>query len=89
MGSTISYLQRYTVLSLTGLATEDQDDDGQEAGVKYIDEKQISQITDLMNEHLKESDHEDFLKWANIQTIETIRAENFNAVVSSIKASNK
>ena len=28
IGSTISYLQRYTLLALTGLATQDQDDDG-------------------------------------------------------------
>lgn len=28
IGSTVTYLQRYTLLSLTGLATADQDDDG-------------------------------------------------------------
>lgn len=28
IGSTVTYLQRYTVLALTGLATSDQDDDG-------------------------------------------------------------
>lgn len=28
MGSTITYLQRYTLLAATGLATQDQDDDG-------------------------------------------------------------
>lgn len=29
VGSAITYLQRYTLLAITGLATEDQDDDGQ------------------------------------------------------------
>jgi len=33
IGSTVTYLQRYTVLALTGLATQDQDDDGN-AGAK-------------------------------------------------------
>ena len=32
IGSTISYLERYTILALTGLATHDMDDDGKEAG---------------------------------------------------------
>ena len=31
LGSAISYLQRYTLLSLTGLATEEMDDDGKAA----------------------------------------------------------
>lgn len=31
IGSTVSYLQRYTLLSLVGLATEGQDDDGRAA----------------------------------------------------------
>ena len=31
-GSTITYLQRYTLLSATGLATDEQDDDGRAAG---------------------------------------------------------
>ena len=34
IGSTITYLERYTLLALTGLATYDQDDDGRTAGGK-------------------------------------------------------
>ena len=32
IGSTVSYLERYTILALTGLATHDMDDDGKEGG---------------------------------------------------------
>ena len=32
IGSTVTYLQRYTLLALTGLATHDQDDDGKSSG---------------------------------------------------------
>ena len=32
IGSTVTYLQRYTLLALTGLATYDQDDDGKASG---------------------------------------------------------
>lgn len=34
LGSAITYLQRYTLLAITGLATEDQDDDGHAAGIR-------------------------------------------------------
>ena len=34
IGSTVTYLQRYTLLALTGLATADQDDDGKGADTK-------------------------------------------------------
>lgn len=33
LGSAVTYLQRYTILALTGLATKDSDDDGQNAQV--------------------------------------------------------
>jgi hypothetical protein len=33
LGSAITYLQRYTLLSITGLATEEQDDDGESSTV--------------------------------------------------------
>lgn len=51
--SAITYLKRYTLTSLLGLATED--DDGEAAvapskpAVKYINEKQESELVDLMD----------------------------------------
>lgn len=42
IGSTVSYLQRYTLLAITGTATQDQDDDGKSFGLKDImDEGQL------------------------------------------------
>ena len=47
IGSTITYLERYTLLAATGLATDDMDDDAQ--GVtEVIDNKQLNQITDMI-----------------------------------------
>lgn len=37
VGSTVSYLQRYTLLSAVGLATQDMDDDGRGAGAPQGD----------------------------------------------------
>jgi len=90
MGSTISYLQRYTILALTGLATEDQDDDGITAEVRYIDERQISEITDLLNSNETiAADQDAFMKWAGIETVETIKANDYGRVISAIKGAGK
>jgi hypothetical protein len=38
VGSTVTYLQRYTLMSLLGLAAKDMDDDGKGAGAKQMPE---------------------------------------------------
>lgn len=55
VGSTVTYLQRYTLLAATGMATEDQDDDGTGAGPEPAktladDRKKLNEIVDLVNE---------------------------------------
>lgn len=47
IGSTVTYLQRYTLLALTGLATYDQDDDGAGAGKP---KPEIPEMTDANKE---------------------------------------
>lgn len=41
VGSTVTYLQRYTLLAATGMAVQDQDDDGRQ-GIKGMTEQQIA-----------------------------------------------
>jgi hypothetical protein len=41
VGSTVTYLQRYTLLSATGMAVQDQDDDGR--GGKRMPEAEVEQ----------------------------------------------
>ena len=83
LGSTISYLQRYTLLSLTGLASREMDNDAQ-GEVAYIDEKQLSTILDFINS--KNIDQAKFLKYMECETLETIPATDFNKAVASLKA---
>lgn len=64
IGSTITYLERYTLLALTGLATSDGDDDGQDTAIEYIDDKQKSEIIDMVTEYKINVDS--FLKAYNI-----------------------
>ena len=56
IGSTITYLERYGLLALTGLATYEIDDDGQAAVSSFISEKELSQLRDhLASEELPEA----------------------------------
>lgn len=84
LGSTISYLQRYTILALTGLATHEMDDDGKEAEAVYITEKQVSTITDMLN--AKEIKEARLLKYMGAESVEKILASDFQKAMSSISA---
>jgi hypothetical protein len=52
VGSTVTYLERYTLLAITGLATEDQDDDGQQPETfkpeDLITDEQQATLTELL-----------------------------------------
>lgn len=48
VGSTVTYLERYTLLSLTGLAAIDTDDDGVAAGMEYVTEEQLEELRALI-----------------------------------------
>jgi hypothetical protein len=89
MGSTISYLERYTLLALTGLAAHDQDNDGKGSGgdPEYISKKQLSAILDMINE--KEVDESRFCKWAKVEKLEAILSKDFKKVVAALKAKKK
>lgn len=63
IGSTISYLERYGLLAMTGLATFDMDDDGNQTVTEFISEKEYSQLIDhINNEGLKEQAVCEYLK---------------------------
>ena len=86
IGSTISYLERYTVLALTGLASKDMDDDGEGSGAEVIDEKQFSQITDMLNDlKAKDSAEKAMLKFAGVDAIENIATDKFDGIVIALE----
>jgi len=87
IGSTISYLERYTLLALTGLATFDMDDDGKEGEVEYITEKQVHTLTDMMLD--KEADEAKFLEYMKIESLEKMPASKFSQAVAALKAKKK
>ena len=72
IGSTITYLERYTLLALTGLATYDQDDDGVAAGapVEYITDKERSELLDLCADC--GADMPKFLKYLKVEGLDKL-----------------
>ena len=84
IGSTISYLQRYTLLALTGLATQDQDDDGVSSGPapQLLDPSQVNQVVDMMVS--AKVDQADYLKYLGVETPEQIHAENFKVIIAEL-----
>lgn len=86
IGSTITYLQRYTLLALTGLATHD-DDDGHGACVQYVTEEQRSKIVDMINS--TGTDDGKFLEWLNVESVEQIPCNLFNKAMAALKSKVK
>ena len=90
IGSTISYLERYTLLALTGLATHDMDDDGK--GTEPETEEMITQeqIDTIYNELTKlNRTSAKFCEFFKVESVETIPAKRFNEAMTVLKESLK
>ena len=84
MGSTISYLQRYTILALTGLATEDDDDGQTSEPVQYLSVDQAIEINDMLTETKGNVDM--FLKNFKCESVETIPLSQYGRALNLLKA---
>jgi len=86
IGSTITYLQRYTLLCLTGLAAGDMDDDGRSSEpADYIDEKQLSQIRDYVDDESKGINKGGFLKYMGIESIDKMPKADYAKAMAMFK----
>jgi len=83
LGSTISYLERYTILALTGLATHDQDLNGITQEDKISDEHK-SAILDFINS--KEIDQSKFLLYMGADSVDNILDKDFSKALAAVKA---
>ena len=93
LGSTIYYLERYTLFALLGLAAHGQDTDGITGEVETITEKQLSTIVDFINEYgIDESKFLEFLGVAiekKIESLDKIPANQFDRAIKEIKRNEK
>lgn len=89
IGSTITYLQRYTLLSALGLATFDQDDDGQIANVEKITDEQMGIIRDTLIELGMEKKEGAFLKYLGIEKLEDLAKADYSKAKAALEAKRK
>ena len=87
IGSTISYLERYTLLALTGLATHDMDDDTQAISEK-ISEAEVSMIQDHLLEMGAES-VDKFLAYMKLEKLEDMPKSELKKAMTAIEGAKK
>lgn len=84
IGSTISYLERYTLLALTGLATEEQDDDAQAVASELVNEKELGILIDFITQ--TETNTEKFCQAFKIESLESLPKSQFPKAKSMLQA---
>jgi hypothetical protein len=87
IASAVSYLERYTLLAITGVATHDMDDDGRGAdGQKHecLSEQQVADLQALITEH--GIGMPALLTRWKIAALSEILAINYGSVTEDVKA---
>lgn len=88
VGSTISYGKRYVGMTLLGIATEDEDDDGKAAGDgALITDEQAAFIRDKIDE--VGADIERFCGFMNVDGIAQIPAKQYDAALVALDAKRR
>ena len=82
VGSTVTYLQRYTLLAITGMATTDQDNDGAGGPVEYISADQKQELIALMKE--TKADTVAFLKYFGVESLDVLPVTEFDRAVAAL-----
>lgn len=87
IGSTISYLERYGLLAICGLATADMDDDGNSVVTDFITDKELHQLRDhLISQDLGEEKVCAFLK---VESLDKLPKADFDKAMRLKKAVKK
>jgi len=86
VGSTVTYLQRYTILALTGLATSNGDDDGKGSeDTELISAEKIATIQNMLD--TKNVDQKAFFDFMGVKALDQILAKDFNKAVGILNKS--
>lgn len=81
IGSTQTYLQRYTLVSMLGLAASNDDDGKAAAGKPLITQAQADTLRDALEANNKP--RAGFLKWAKVEKIEDITADMYQSCLDA------
>ncbi len=85
IGSTVSYLQRYTLLAITGLAASDQDSDGAHDGVvTLISDEQKKNLIDKIAE--VRADAAKFWRHLGVDYVDMLPASKYQSAMQALVA---
>jgi hypothetical protein len=88
IGSAVTYLSRYTLLSILGLATRDQDDDARMAGMDgLISPAQKEEIVSLLRD--TDADVKRFLVYMQVDAVDEIPASRFPEAKAALEKKKK
>lgn len=87
LGSTVTYLQRYTLFAATGMAAKGVDDDGAKTTAEYITEEQAADLNALLDE--VGADKVKFRAHFKIDKIEELPAKAYKQAVALTEAKRK
>jgi len=83
IGSTITYLERYTLFAILGLASTDQDDDGA-GSIEFVTDEQAANLQSLLEE--VGADKAKFLKFFKSQSFDNIPANKFKQAIQMLES---
>jgi ERF superfamily len=90
VASTVTYLERYTLLAITGQAAQDQDDDSKTSQapiVEVITEQQAGDLQALIAE--VKADEKKFCVFYKIDSVENLPLEKFESAVKSLESNRR
>lgn len=82
IGSTVTYLQRYTLKAALGLAAENDDDGKAAGGDEAISAEQLQEIRDKLAS--SGADIEAFCRYLKVEALPTIRKSQYPAALAAI-----
>lgn len=83
IGSTLTYLQRYTLIQALGLAATNDDDAKQASMGATISDEQAMELRDLLE--ATDSDQQKFLAYVRADHLKDIQADKFAGLVAMLK----
>lgn len=88
IGSTISYLERYTLYAILGLASMEMDDNANTAGqepIERISEEQVADLQAILDE-IGGDIEKRFLKWLQTDDITKIQASFYDKALAQLES---
>ena len=88
IGSTVTYLQRYTLKSLCGLAESAFDDDGAGTEAEYISGEEMATINEWI-ESIGGDCLQNFKKYIGVEDLDKILAKDYKKAITALKNTEK